>query len=125
MSTLISIAFPFQVGESTFPKESVGQDAVIKSSIIQIIITGKRERVMRPSFGCSAFDFVFEPDTEASRLNIEREVRSSLATWEPRVRVDSVEVTSNHVTEPGQILISIYYTVISSNTADSVTIAGG
>lgn len=124
MATVLSFAFPFSVGEQNFPKEATDADA-IKASIIQIVTTAKGERVMRPDFGCSAFDFVFEGDSDTFRALVEREIRMSITTWEPRVRIDSVAVTTNPETEPGQILITIYYTIVSAGIADSVTVAGG
>ncbi len=49
----------------------------------------------------------------------------SITEWEPRVRIESVAVSTNPETEPGQILITIYYTIISAGRSDSVTVAGG
>lgn len=96
------------------------------SSVIQIITTGKNERIMRPTFGCDAFSFVFENDTDDFRRMVEREVRTSLAQFEPRIRVDAVTVESgDDITEPGQILITIYYTIIATQQPQAVSIVGG
>jgi hypothetical protein len=124
MPTIRSFAFPFIQGDLAFPKEITDFD-VIKASIIQIITTAKGERVMRPDFGCSAFDFVFESDSDIFRLMVEREVRIALSRWESRIQVDSIEITADEITEPGQILITINYTIIATNEQDTVTIAGG
>jgi uncharacterized protein len=123
MPVIRSIAFPFMNGDQSFPREATDFDA-IKASIIQIVCTGKGSRVMRGSFGCSAFDFVFENDSDLFRIQVEREVRTSLAVWEPRVRIDSIDIETNSATEPGQILITINYTVISADYQDSVTVGG-
>jgi len=81
---------------------------------------------MRPDFGCDAFSFVFENNDDNFRRLVEREVRSSLAKWEPRIQVDAVTVESgDDITAPGQILITIYYTVIASQTAQAVALVGG
>jgi len=124
-SRIRSIAFPFRKGTLAFPKQSENAEA-IRGSVIQIITTNKGERVMRPDFGCNAFSFVFEPNSEDFRGDVEREVRRSLARWERRIRVDSVTVApENNVTEPGQIIISISYTIVTTGEVDSTTIAGG
>lgn len=80
---------------------------------------------MRPDFGCNAFSYVFENNSQDFRVNVEREIRNSLAKWETRIRVDAVEVTSDDITEPGQILISITYTILSTGEITTTTVAGG
>lgn len=80
---------------------------------------------MRPDFGCNAFSYVFENDSQEFRIHAEREIRQSLSTWEPRIRVDSVQISSDDITEPGQILIDISYTILSTGEVATTTVAGG
>ena len=117
------IKFPFVRSNHAFPEPSADVDS-IKESVIQIVTTAKGERIMRPTFGCSAFDFVFESFSQDLQLSIEREVRQSISKWEPRVRVNSVGVSTDDITEPGQILIFIQYTVLLTNRPDSVVVGG-
>jgi len=125
MATILGIAFPFMAGSQAFPMPATDDDA-IRASIIQIICTGKGERVMRPDFGCDAFSYVFENDSDDFRRVVERSVRSSLARWEPRISVNAVTVESGDaVTESGQILITIFYTIIYSQVSTSVAVVGG
>jgi phage baseplate assembly protein W len=119
-----SFAFPFRKGDLAFPKTATDTDA-IKASVIQIVTTMRGERVMRPDFGCNAFSYVFENNTEEFRVNAEREIRQSLSRWEKRIRVEAVNITSDDVTEPGQILIDITYTILSTGEVQSATVAGG
>ena len=124
MARIRSFAFPFRQGQLAFPKEATDADA-IKASVIQIVTTQRGERVMRPDFGCNAFSYVFENNSEDFRVNVEREIRQALTKWEPRVRVDGVTITSDDVTEPGQILISITYTITATGEVQNATVAGG
>ena len=119
-----SFAFPFSRGTQAFPKEATDA-AAIKASLIQIVTTQRGERVMRPDFGCNAFSYVFENNTVEFRINAEREIRQAIAIWETRVRVESVTITSDDVTEPGQILITIVYTILSTGEVQQTTVAGG
>lgn len=119
-----SFSFPFKKGDLAFPKEAKDA-AAIKASVIQIITTQRGERVMRPDFGCNAFSYVFENNNENFRTNTEREIRLAITRWETRVRVDSVRITTDDITEPGQILITIVYTITSTGEVDSTTVAGG
>jgi len=123
-SRIRTISFPFRLGAQSFPEGATDIDA-IKASVIQIITTAKGERIMRPGFGCSAFDFVFESFNEDLQLTVEREVRQSLATWETRIRVDAVQVSTDDIVEPGQMLILVQYTVLLTGEPDAVVVAGG
>jgi len=119
-----SFSFPFKKGDNAFPKQAVDSDA-IKASVIQIVTTQRGERVMRPDFGCNAFSYVFENNSEEFRVNVEREIRQAIAKWESRVRVESVIISSDDITEPGQILIAITYRIVASGEFDTATVAGG
>jgi hypothetical protein len=119
-----SFAFPFQKGQLAFPKVATDTDA-IKASVIQIVTTMRGERVMRPDFGCNAFSYVFENNSQEFRVHVEREIRQSLSKWERRIRVDSVNVSTDDLTEPGQILIDITYTILSTGEVSTTTVAGG
>jgi uncharacterized protein len=119
-----AIAFPFKKGNIAFPAEANDNDAIM-ASVIQILTTNRGERIMRPTFGCNAFSFVFESNTEEFRLKAERDIRQSLATWEKRIRVDGVAISSDPVTEPSQITITVSYTIVVSGEVNTVSVAGG
>lgn len=124
VAKILSIYFPFQQGTAAFPRPAYDSDA-IRASLIQILTTPKGTRVMRPTFGCDAFTFLFENDSDSLKIRIEREIRSSITRWEPRVSLGAITIETNEVNEPGQILVTIFYTILQSGQQDSVTIAGG
>lgn len=119
-----SIAFPFKKGNLAFPAVANDRDAIL-ASLIQILTTNRGERIMRPNFGCNAFSFVFESNVEEFRLKAERDIRQAISFWEQRVRIDSVAISSDPVTEPNQIIISVTYTIVVTGETDVVTVAGG
>jgi len=71
------IAYPFGSTLSEFvqPKDDL---AVLRTSIINILLTRKGERVMRPEFGCGLPDMPFEPNDPTQVALIEQEVRDAL-----------------------------------------------
>ena len=124
MPTILTFSFPFRSGNTSFPQQAETDEDAIKSSLIQIVTTGKGERVMRRRFGCDAFAMVFENNNSIFRRMAEREVRSSIAEWEPRVRVNAVVIEAgDELTEPGQVRITIDYMIILTGETDTVTIA--
>ncbi len=68
-------------------------DRDLEQAIRLILSTAPGERPMRPEFGCRIHDYVFGPAdaTTAGRLSVE--VKKALAFWEPRIEVQSVDVT--------------------------------
>ena len=125
MPTILTFSFPFRSGGTSFPQQAETDRDAIKSSLIQIVTTGKGERVMRRRFGCDAFAMVFESANEIFRRNAEREVRSSIVDWEPRVRLDAVTIEAgDDITEPGRVRITIAYTIIITGQQDTVIVDG-
>lgn len=64
----------------------------LRQSIRIILGTERRERVMNPAFGGGLRRFLFQPNTADTHRLIEETIVQSLARWEPRIRVEGVEV---------------------------------
>ena len=105
----------FPVGvDSTGEIEMSEYEQDIKEAIWIILSTSKGERVMRPDFGCGIHDFVFAAINTANIGLIESSVREALTTWEPRIELKNVSVSTENVDE-GELIISIDYTVRTTN----------
>lgn len=99
MSTIIDtgsvfgrgIAFPPRVGADGRLQFSQGADN-IRESIRIILLTNAGERVMLADFGGSLGRFLFEPNIAVTHRAIVQAITRSLARWEPRISVASVEV---------------------------------
>ncbi len=65
----------------------------LDGSIRVVLSTAPSERVMRPGFGCRIWDLLFEPVNANTIGLMAQAVRESLAQWEPRINVESVDVT--------------------------------
>ncbi len=125
MLTIRTFSYPFRLGATSFPQEAETDEDAIKSSLIQIVTTGKRERVMRRGFGCDALAMVFENTNDLFRRRAEREIRSSIAEWEPRVRVNAVTIeVGDELTEPGRVRIIINYTIVLSGQTGTLVVVG-
>jgi phage baseplate assembly protein W len=86
----------------------------IKEAIWIILATSKGERVMRPDFGSGIYDFVFAPINTATIGLVEESVREALTTYEPRIELLSVEVSTEEA-DKGKLLIGINYRVRNTN----------
>jgi uncharacterized protein len=87
----------------------------VEQAIRIILLTSKGERPMLAEFGASMRDFLFEPNSDATRRRIETAVRQALIDWEPRINLERVEATSSD-DEPNLILLHVDYVVRATNT---------
>ena len=92
----------------------------IKSNILNFFLTGKRERIMNPSFGAGIREQLFEQITQGTTQNIEDIIKFGLQDYFPQVRIDQLNISSS----PDQNLIQIHfsYTILNTNIQDQIAI---
>lgn len=111
------LAFPFQLnGARRLSLVSGAED--IRQSIQIVLGTAPGERVMRPEFGCRAHELVFEPYDTAVEALLVFFIEEALARWEPRIRVEKIEVEADR--NEGQVLARIYYTIKATHDERSI-----
>lgn len=102
--------FPPQVGANGVKLTRMEDE--LEQSMMMILGTAPRERVMRPEFGCEIHSLMFEPNNYATAVKAEGMVRDALGMWEPRVRVQSVVVEPDYNSESnGRLLITVEYEI--------------
>jgi phage baseplate assembly protein W len=117
-AAFLGIAFPFQRSATSLPA-AITDDDLIKQSLTQIILTGRGERVMRPTFGSNAYSYVFENNSLVFQETVRADVMASISKVETRVIVQSVDVTRDDVTA----FIKIIYIVLSSQQQQTLKIS--
>jgi phage baseplate assembly protein W len=88
----------------------------VEQAIGIILETTRRERVMRPDFGTELRGFVFDCNSPATHRAIEDEVRRALATWEPRIAVQSVRAYGE-AARSNVVMIEVDYVVRRNNSS--------
>ena len=58
-------------------------------------MTNFGERRFTPKFGCDILSQLFEPLDDMTAMNIKEEIVTSLTNYEPRVKIDFVNVVPN------------------------------
>jgi len=91
----------------------------IKEAIRIILSTAKGERVMRPDFGSGIHDLVFASMSTAMIGLLESNVREALTTWEPRIELLKVEVSTDEA-HIGKLKVNIDYRVRETNREDNL-----
>jgi len=87
----------------------------VEQAVQIILLTARGERVMLGEFGAGLRDYVFEPNSEATRSRLEEAVRKALVDWEPRIDLERVEVTEGDA--PNVVLIHVDYVVRATNSS--------
>ncbi len=109
--------FPVAVGpDGALPR--VDGPAKVRQAILLILDTDPGERLMLPAFGAGLRRYLAEPNTVAVRALIKRDVELALSMWEPRARVDAVEVVPGD--DPAMVLIAIAYTHVRDGHSDNL-----
>lgn len=124
MPQFIGFSFPFRKGSTSFP-EVATDDALIKESLVQLILTGRGERVMRPDVGSGAFRHIFEDNDEVLATLIQNEVSQVIGQYEPRVSLLSVNVAKGDPDTdngPASVIVTINYIVLATVTVGTLTL---
>jgi uncharacterized protein len=87
----------------------------VRQAVRIILETGRGERLMRPDFGAGLEQFLFEPLNTTTCALIRHRVEESLHTWEPRIRIEALDVLPNRA-EQGRIDIVLEYSIRATNT---------
>lgn len=85
------VAFPLRVGADGRIAWSVGETNV-RESLRLVLLTGAGERLRRPGFGAGLERFLFEPNVPATWRAIEESIRKAIERFEPRLRIEAIEV---------------------------------
>ena len=110
--------FPIRVNGRGGLDWSSGETAIAEAVWI-ILSTPRRSRIMEPEFGCGIHDYVFAPNTAATRAGIETEVQTALIRWEPRIDVLRVAATE-HTDAPNTLLVEVDYRIRANNAARNI-----
>jgi len=114
------MAFPPHVGADGRIAWSEGE-ANIRQAIEIVLRTEERERINLPSFGAGLRRFLFEPNTVATRFQIEDRITKALRQWEPRITVKSVEAEEDP-RDPQAAIVTIHYQRVATQDTAQVTI---
>ena len=117
-STGVGIDLPFN-GPTGINTTYTTKDAV-KANLLNFILTGKRERVMNPTFGSGIRDLIFEQQTDDLTDQIEDLIIGGVEVYFPQVQINTLNV----VQSPDNYTVTIYlnYSVINTNIQDELQI---
>ncbi|MDJ0903064.1 MAG: GPW/gp25 family protein [Xenococcus sp. MO_188.B8] len=107
-------SFPPTFNRDTATVEMVSDEEDIVQSLEIILSTRPAERIMQPDFGCELSQFLFEEISQGLITGIRGTISDAILYHEPRIDVDEIEIDESE--EQGLLLISITYTVRTTNS---------
>ncbi|MBE9233719.1 GPW/gp25 family protein [Cuspidothrix issatschenkoi LEGE 03284] len=94
--------------------EMVSDEKDIVQSLEIILSTHPAERIMHPDFGCELSQFMFEEISQSAITSMRSIISKALLYHEPRIDVEDINIDESE--QEGLLLISISYTVRSTNS---------
>lgn len=111
-------AFPMRTGPAG-GFALVSGEREIEEAMRLVLATAPGERPMRPEFGCAIHDLVFAPVNDRTIGRIRYEVHTCLDRWEPRIKVEAVEVTVDEA-DSAVLYIDVRYSIRGTNNPRSL-----
>lgn len=87
----VGITFPLTRGSTGYFSQSWTTAEAIRVDLINLLLTNKGERPMKPNFGSRLQSILFEQNTDDIEPLVESAVRDAISTYMPFVVVDRVE----------------------------------
>lgn len=85
----------------------------IEQSLLVLLLTNVRERVMRRDFGTQARNLVFAPGSEQGLRLLESSISDAIRDWEPRVDVLEISAQADPF-DPVRVMVEISYEIRAS-----------
>ena len=116
-----SLSFPPRVGADGRFVWSSDEDN-IREAIALILKTEPGERMGVPDFGAGLARFLFEPNNVATRASVRDAMMRSLALWEPRIALESVEVDADPA-DAQSAIATITYRLVATDARERIGVS--
>jgi uncharacterized protein len=97
-------------------------DENIRESMRVVLMTEPGERLGLPQFGAGLGRFLFEPNIVPTHALIAERIKDSLARWEPRIRLEAVDVVAER-SDPHVAVATITYRLVATQALERVSLA--
>jgi phage baseplate assembly protein W len=117
-NTAIGIRLPFNApGVFTSVFSTYEQ---IKYNLINLLLTGKGERIENPNFGTLLRNYLFEPLTDISLEVIQENIIEEVQLFIPEIKITNIDIISNK--DQNMVTVKIVYKISISGQTDTAII---
>ena len=118
----VGITLPIQRGEDGYFRQSFRTYDQIRSTLKNLLLTKKGERIFQPEFGSGLHDLLFNPATEKFEEDLENTINDAIAQWLPYIVVEDINIDiSKEQTDNNQAKVSLKFKQEGDQTLDTLT----
>jgi uncharacterized protein len=114
------MSFPPRVGPDGRIAWSEGE-ANVREGVRVVLLTEPGERLLAPSFGGGLSQYLFEPNTVATRHTLAEAISQAINQWEPRVALDSVAVEADPNAAEAAV-VTLVYRLVATQAREQVSL---
>lgn len=111
-------SFPFRIDPVTGGVARAAGGEKLKENLVHLLLTRIGERVMGREYGGGLRAILHDPNNEALRAIVQRQITKAVATYEPRVEVRNLSV----VQHDGMLHAQLIYQIRGTPEQDQVTL---
>lgn len=95
--------------------------AAVKQAVKNLLLTNQNEKPFQPYFGANLSRFLFELADQDTSDDIDDEIRNVIEVYEPRVDLDTLEVSTRLLADYNSIEVTVVFQVINTNEVVNFT----
>lgn len=96
--------------------------AAVRQAVKNLLLTNYNEKPFQPYFGANLNNYLFELVNSISlEDDIERDIRSAIQTYEPRVDLPTLDIKVNLSPDANSLTVTVVFQVINSTEVVSIT----
>lgn len=110
------IKFPFEATspENFFVDANSSVQSKVRSQLIHVIFTPKRQRLRLPEFGTDLIKYIFDTNDSLTWEKVKAEIKEAVALWIPNLTLQDIEVVVNE-NDSLEIYVKIKFSVTEGN----------
>lgn len=117
------VKYPFTANDSEnyYLDVSKTMKDKVRSMLMHLIFTPKKQRIRRPDFGTDLIKYIFEMNDASTWSSVKSEIQQEISKYITNISINDINVLKNENNEH-EIFVRIDYTVIngSSEINDSI-----
>jgi uncharacterized protein len=118
-NSIFGFAFPFRIANGGVATSSDAQK--LEDNIAHLLLTTVGERAMLRDYGGGLRQLLHDPNNDAMRAIVQHQVAKAIATYEPRVIVQTVSVTQ----DDGVLTVNVQFVVRQTKQVQKVSVPIG
>lgn len=105
----VDLSIPLKINDNGKDILAIVDYESIKNGIKNIFEWKPGERILNPEFGNQLYEIIDEPINDGTKSAITSKITNMLNRWEPRIIIDSIEITQNE--DNNEYFIKLKYSI--------------